>query len=121
VEVPDIQESWLHLFLLVLIKELWACGVSFGPKGCDIAGRSLASGVMEPGVRVNGLGNAGWGTARFIRAFSGRMTAELIICLENPLVNGGAPFSFLGRSGTTPLTEKNEAPNLDSRLAAARF
>jgi hypothetical protein len=85
VEVPDIQEIWLYL--LALIKELRPCDVSLGPMEFKAAGRAPARGVMEPGVRVNGLGSAGWGTAKFIRAFSGRMTAELIICLENPLVN----------------------------------
>jgi hypothetical protein len=79
VEVPDITENRLGLF--VLIKELWDC---LDPM---IFKSDMAKGAA---ARVNGLGNPrDSGTAGCIRAFSGRTTVELIICLENPLFNLG--------------------------------
>jgi len=89
VEVADITENRLWLF--VLMKELWDC---LDPTIFKSGSRGPADMAKGADARVNGLGNArDGGTAGCIRAFSGRTTVELIICLEKPF-NGRVPFSF---------------------------
>ena len=75
VETPDMDEN---LWLLELITELRVCGNSQESK----SGRAPTGGARGTDVRVNRLGCVGFKTA-----FSGRMTAESTICLENPLFN----------------------------------
>ena len=82
VEVLDNTENRLQLF--VLMEELRDC---LGPSGFKSASRGSADGGKREDVRANGLGIVAEGTARCARDFCGRMTAELIICLENPLVD----------------------------------
>lgn len=91
VEVPDSTENRLWLFVLIK-EELWDCLDPTKFKSGIGGPADMAKGAD---ARVNGLGNPrDWGTAGCIRAFSGRTTVELIICLENPLFDGRVSFSF---------------------------